>query len=287
MRRFVGAFAVLGLLAAGAVLAQDAPVTIKLKKAGPGDTVRETKTEKANQKVTVNGMAQPGGGESVATYAYTEKVIERPTGAAKPTKVERTYEVAELTTPAGKEDLGLKGKTVHVEKKGDKFEFTIEGKPLGGKAADLLGKEFGTAKQTTDEDFLPNKPVKVGETWKIDVAKVAGELAETGMVVDNAKSSATGKLVKVYDKDGKKFGVMEVSMDLAVTKLKGPGQEIPLKDGSKLHVDLTLDGCIDGTEASGSGKMTMKGDLSGTVMGAALGFDINVDMTSKSEEQKK
>jgi hypothetical protein len=213
-------------------------------------------------------------------------VIEKPAGAPKPTKVKRTYESAELTVNGQRQDLGLKGKTVLIEKKGDRYAFTADGKPVAGKAAELLGKEFSGKKQTRDEDFLPGKPVKVGETWKIDVAKVAAELSEGGMVVDDQKSTATGKLAKVYDKGGKKFGVIEVTMDLAVTTLKSGPQEVPLKD-SKLTTTLVLDGCIDGTEATGGGKMTMKGKLSGDVMNVAqIVVDVDVGITGTTVQQK-
>ena len=56
--------------------------------------------------------------------------------------MKRTYESAELTVNGQKQDLGLKGRTVLIEKKGDKYTFTADGKPVAGKAAELLGKEF-------------------------------------------------------------------------------------------------------------------------------------------------
>jgi hypothetical protein len=234
------------------------------------------------------GTAQPPMEEkAAASYTYTDEVIEKPAGAPKPTKVKRTYESAELTVKGQKQDLGLKGQTVLIEKKGDKYTFTAAGKPLAGKAAELLGKEFSAKKQTRDEDFLPGKPVKVGETWKIDVTKVAAEMSEGGMVIDDQKSTASGKLTKVYDKGGKKFGVIEVTMDLVATTLKSGPQEVPLKD-SKLTLALVLDGCIDGTEATGSGKMSMKGKLSGDVMNVAqIVVDVDVGMVGNTVQQNK
>ena len=290
MRRIAGAVALFGMLAAGAALAQDAAIDIKLKKAGPGDVVKETKTETTHQKVavTVMGTAQPSKEEkATATFTYTDEVIEKPADAAKPTKLKRTYESADLTVDGQQQDLGLKGKTVLIEKKGDKYTFTTDGGPVEGKAAQLLGKEFSGKKQTRDEDFLPGKPVKVGETWKIDVAKVAAELSETGMTIDDKKSSASGKLTKVYDKGGKKFGVIEVVMDLVVTKLASGPQEVALKD-SKLTTTLVMDGCIDGTEATGGGKMSMKGKLAGEIMNVAqIAVDVDVSMVGTTVQQNK
>ncbi|HET6572529.1 MAG TPA: hypothetical protein VFG68_02925 [Fimbriiglobus sp.] len=293
MRRIAGTAALFGMLVAGAGLAQDGPVAIKLKKAGPGDVVKETRTETTSQKVTVTVMGQTKTNDVKATgnYDYIDDVIEKPKGARKPTKLKRTYESADLTANGQKQDLGLKGQTVLIEKKGDKYTFTVGGKPLTGKAAELLGKEFSDKKQTGEEDYLPGKPVRVGESWPIDVAKVAGELAEGGMVIDVTKSSATGKLTKVYDKRGKKFGVIEVAMGLVVTKLASGPQEVPLKD-SKLTVTLTMDGCIDGTEATGGGKMSMTGKLTGEFMVPGVGaaqmvVDVDLGMTGNTVQVKK
>lgn len=277
MRRIVGA-AVLGLMAAGAVLADQGPVAIKLKKAGPGDVVRETKAESTEQKVTITAMGrdQVKGEKSVVKFVFTDEVIERPAGAPKPTKVKRTYQTADLTTAAGAQDLGLKGKTVLIEKKGDKYEFTIDGAAVSAKAAEILGQEFSARKQSTEDDLIPKKPVQVGEPWPIDVAKATAEFS-ANMVFDLDKSTATGRLVKVSDKGGKKFGVIELRMELVVAKLKQQQGEIPLKEGSKLSIAFTMDGCIDGSEATGGGKMTMTGKLSGEVPGVA---QVVIDITS-------
>ena len=62
---------------------------------------------------------------------------------------------------------------------------------------------------------------------------------------------------------------------------------MPLKDGSKLAISMTMDGCIDGTEATGGGKMAMKGLLSGEVMGAQIAIDVDVAVTGNTVEVKK
>lgn len=179
MRRLIGAAVLVVGFTAGAVLAQDGPVTIKLKKAGPGDVVKETKSETGKTKVVISvmGMDQNKDEDTVSKMTFTDEVIEKPAGAVKPTKLKRVYDKAELTKDGAKVELGLDGKTVLIEKKGDAYAFTIDGKAVDGTAADLLKKEFGAKKTSTEDDFLPGKPVKVGDTWKVDVSKAAGELA--------------------------------------------------------------------------------------------------------------
>jgi hypothetical protein len=258
-------------IAAAAGRADDGPVTIKVKQPGPGDRVKETKTENATQKTSFMGMAME---TKVGTkFVYTEEVIERPAGAKRATKLKRTYETAEMTKDGEKVDLGLVGKTVLVEKKGDGYDITVDGKEVSGPAADILKKEFAKEKQINDEDLLPKEPVKVGGTWKIDFGPLAKDAADE-LAIDVEKSSATGKLTKVYDKGGHKFGVVEITLDLAVTKAGSGAQAIKLEDDSKMHVTAVLDACIDGSKADVTGKMTMTGNFTGTVMGKELKIDL-------------
>jgi hypothetical protein len=269
MRRFVAILAV--ALAAAAGRADDGPVTIKVKQPGPGDRVKETKTENATQKTSFMGMAME---TTIGTkFVYTEEVVERPAGAKRATKLKRTYETAEMTKDGEKVDLGLVGKTVLIEKKGDGYDITVDGKEVSGQAGDILKKEFAKEKQINDEDLLPKEPVKVGGTWKIDLGPLAKD-AEDELAIDVEKSSATGKLTKVYEKGGHRFGVVEITLDLAVTKAGNGAQAIKLEDDSKMHVTAVLDTCIDGSKADVTGKMTMTGNFTGTVMGKELKIDL-------------
>ena len=279
MRHFL-AILVVGL-AAVTLRADDGPVTIKIKQPGPGEKVKETKTETTSQKIsaTVMGMDMTKEEQAVSKFVYTEEVISKPAGAKRPTKLRRTYETAELTKDGEKQDLDLAGKTVVIEKAGDGYTITVDGKEPTGLAADILKKEFRKEKQVNEEDLLPAEPVKEGGTWKIDLAKFAKDAADE-LKIDVAKSTGTGKLVKVYDKGGKKFGVMEITLDLALNKLGGDGgQQVDLKPGSKMKLVAVLDGCIDGSSADVTGKVTTTGDFTGTVMG----IDLKIALTSVKE----
>jgi hypothetical protein len=283
MRHFIAVLAV-GLLSFTGLRADDA-ITIKNKKPSPGDVTKETKTVTETTNVTFMGQTQEG--HAVSKFVYTEEVVEKPAGANRPTKLKRVYETAEITKKDEKEDLGLAGKTVLIEKSGDTYKITVDGKEVTGQAAIVLGKEFRKEKEVTDEHFLPKTPVKVGDTWKVDIAPLAKD-ASGELDIDADKSSGTAKLTKVYDKGGKKFGTIEVNMDLAVNKLGGGGgQEIELNAGSKLTAVAVLDVCIDGTSAGGSAKMTVKGDFGGKTMGVELKFDITSVTEGSAEEVKK
>jgi hypothetical protein len=279
MRRTL-AILVVGL-AAAALRADDGPVTIKVKQPGPGDQVKETKTETTTRKVsfTAMGKDQTMEEKSVSKFVYTEEVVSKPAGARRPTKLRRTYEAAEETKNGEKKDLDLAGKTVVVEKTGDGYTITVDGKEPTGPAADVLKKEFAKEKQVADEDMLPKEPVKVGGTWKIDLGPLAKDAAGE-LEFDLAKSTGTGKLVKVYDKGGRKFGVMEITLDLALTKAGPAGQQLDLKAGSKMTMTGTVDACIDGSRNESAGKMTVRGHLAGT----AMGTDVKVEVVSDGED---
>jgi hypothetical protein len=284
--RTVLTFLAVGLLAGG-LRADDGPVPLKLKQAGAGDVIKETKTEKANNKIviSVNGTDQAREEAVTSKLVYTDHILERPLGAKQPTKLKRTYETAELDDGMPG-DLDLAGKTVLIEKADAGYRFSVDGKPVGEKAEKLLAKEFGKDKSVSDEDLLPKDPVKVGGTWKVDVAKLAKEAAGE-LDIDEAKSSATGKLLKLYEKGGHKYGQIEVSMELALNKIGPAGQQIELKPGAKITITATLDLCIDGSLATMSGKMTTKGTFAGSAMGVDLKFDLSSVREGGGEEVKK
>lgn len=286
MRRFVAILAV--GLAAAVGRADDGPVTVKVKQPGPGDTVKDSRTETGTNKVsfTVMGTEQTKEDKTTTRFVYTDEIVEKPAGAKRPTKLKRTYQTAEMTKDGEKVDLGLVGKTVAVEKKGSGYDVKVDGQEPTGPAADVLKKEFGKEKQINDEDLLPKAPVRVGGTWKIDVAKLA-EDASDELDIDVAKSTGTGKLVKVYDKGGHKFGVVDITLELALNKIGPSGQAVELKPGSKLHVTATLDGCIDGSVAETTGKMMVKGAFTGTTMGIELKFDLQSERDGTSVEVKR
>src|SRR5262245_25298222 len=283
MRRFLAVFAVGAMTFAG--LQAEETITLKLKKPGKGDVVKETKTVTEMVKVTVMGQDQNQ--ESVTKLVYTEEVLEKPAAAKRPTKLKRVYETAEITKNGAKEDIGLAGKTVLVEKAGDGYKITVDGQEPAVLAAIVLKKEFRKEKEVTDEHFLPKTPVKVGDTWKIDMAPLAKD-ASGELEMDADKSSGAGKLIKVYDKDGKKFGTIEVTLDLTVSKIgEDGGQTVELKEGSKFNATAVMDICIDGSATGGAAKMTVKGDFSGTTMGVELKFDLTSVTEESSEEVKK
>lgn len=249
MLRITLATACAALLAAGG-LAQDA-VTIQWPvKAKLGDRVRVTESEKSktSSEVVVAGEKMSMSSEDRRDAVYVQELLAGTSGE-KGHKFTRTYEKYEGVSD-GKPEAGPPLDTViTIEKKGDKYTFDAGAKKLDAEFVKLLDKEFNKPADEKEKgvegpDFLPTKPVKPGDTWKVPFKKFLGKLSDDdAMVFDKDKATGTGKLVRVYTKGGHKFGVVELTMAAPITSL---GKDQPFKvSGGRMECKLTLDVCLD------------------------------------------
>ncbi|HYT92017.1 MAG TPA: hypothetical protein VEL76_25100 [Gemmataceae bacterium] len=267
MIRSLRLIAVVGLLAGPvAVQAQEA-FTIKIKKAAEGETTRAEKKEQGTEQTKIadnNGNLLKEEAKKHSKHAvYKETVLEKKASQPRPVRLKRQYETATVTENGEKKTLPYQGKTVLIEKKGERYTFKIEGgEELTGEDAKLLNEEFNK-KGKFDEDtfeklFLPGKAVKVGETWKLDTQVIVKALREEGkMELDADKLKATGSLTKAYKKDGKQFGVIVLRIEVAPKAFGDGGMIIPLQPGAKLSIEATVDTCIDGTSSTGTGTFNL------------------------------
>jgi hypothetical protein len=138
------------------------------------------------------------------------------------------------------------GRTIFVEKDGDRFRFsTAKGaEKLTPDEISQLERQYAPPKFAfASEWLLPDKPVRIGQTWSVDAPKVAAGLGMTGdIALDAEKSSLQGKLLRVYKKKDRQFGVMEVKGALV---LKGSGATV-VNPGSKADLEFQIDCCLDG-----------------------------------------
>jgi hypothetical protein len=258
MVRALSVAAVLGLFA-GPVCGQDGQTyTIKVKE--QADRARVHKSDAWRNQFKLAGSEgnvlkeqdEKKGNEE----DYTEEVLERK--GKKRLRLKRQYAKARVVDGAETRILPYEGKMVLIEKKGDRYTFRLEGdEELTGKDASQLESEFNRKKdRPSNEEFekliLPGKAVKVGETWKLDKALLAKLLpSDKEVTVDTQKSKAVGKLTKVYRKDGRQFGVIDVQVHLFPKAISADGKEITLTPTSKVTVTMKMDVCIDGSVATG------------------------------------
>lgn len=269
--------------------AQGEAITIKVKKAAVGDIGKETKlsTEIVSVNGTAMGQAIKDDQKKVIDVSFSEEVLEVAEGAKKPTKFTRLYQKAEVTVKGETKKISLEGKTVLIVRGEKSNAYTIDGKPVADDAEQFLTGEFSGKK---DDDshamLLPSEPVKPGDTWKVDMAKVV-KAFEENMGIDAEKSKGTGKLVKTYKKGDATFGQFEVSIDLAVTKFGAGMQAFPVKPGTVLTIRFSLDGCLDGSEDTGKAIMTMKGKVEASIPNAEITVDLDMKMDGAREQSKK
>jgi hypothetical protein len=245
MRRF--GFAAVFALFGFAVVAADDAVTFKLSQPKPEDRVRVTQSDKTKitRTTTIGGKKAVVNEQNSAAWVYVGEIAPKAAKDDQP-KLTRTYQKFEVLTN-GKAEVGPPLKVpILIEKKGDEFAFSAGEKQLPPAFVKRLEGELSPATQgVTPVEMIPDKPVKPGDTWKIDATKA---FQGTGKVtLDADRGTMTGKLVKVYKKDDRQFATLEFTASAPIKSL-GPDIALIPKDGSVAELKMTVDACIDGTD---------------------------------------
>jgi hypothetical protein len=265
---------------------------IKVKRPGLGDKTRGQVTGDFKVEFKVldnNGNVLMEAEETKSTkFNFQEVGLERAASGEDLVRVQRRYDDAERRVKGERHTLPYQGKTLLIEKKDGTFQFRIEGgETLEGKDIEELHEEFnkgGIGKLTT-EHFLPRKTVKVGDTWKYDVAPLAKAFSGDGKIdIDEAKSTGSGKLLKAYTKNGKQFGVIALTLEFPVTHMNHDGNKVPTKEG-KITLRLTQDACIDGT----LDESHLQGSITGNVRADvnANGMDVTIAIALRANVDEK
>jgi hypothetical protein len=265
--------------------------TIKLKHGpDPGKSVVVKSKEKGTDASTVTDADGKTTGQkrTIETEeVYTETVLEG--GDKKPRKFKRSYEKASQTADGKTVALPHQGRTVLFELKDGKYQATAEGTPAldRGLIAFLAGKADATG-ESADDLFLPRKPVKAGDRWAVEGKALAEDFARTGaMVIDPDKSKSEVTLTKVYDKDGKRFGVLEVRTALAIKQAMGLTFATP----AAAELRATLDVVIDGSSPAGKAVLSNKQKGKGTATDPAgkkftVDLDVEESVTKEQSAEK-
>jgi hypothetical protein len=244
---------------------------IKLKKEAAGDVIRvnDTSSENTSSSYSVMGNAQRKDAETRVTSVFTEEILEKKPGE-RPTKLRRSYEKGEAFKD-GKTILpSFLGKTVLVEcqhweltitghsESGAQLAFTVDGKALSGDDADFLNRELkNLTKPKKDREFedflLPKRAVALRETWRPEMAAIADYFSEDARLkIDQPRSTAAGRLLNAYSKNGKQFGVFEVTLELALAGSAEGHMPAQFEPGSKAKISWRYEGCIDGSCRTGA-----------------------------------
>jgi len=258
------------VVGASTVSSQDA-VEIKIHTRKVGDRVKVTEEEKTEIKmrIIVGENEAPRVEKKGCSLEYVEEVLEVAKGKETPTKLKRIYETAATSKDGKTTALSIQGKSVLIEKSGEKYTFAIDGKAVEGEAREILNREFNEPRGL----ITPNKPVKPGETWKLDANQFGLNLGKRdSFQLDTTKLESVGKLVKAYQTDGKQFGVFEAKLSAPITALDSQN-DLKVKEG-RLTATMTIDTCIDGT----SPQVKSTGMVALTFRNPNQGFDVFVEV---------
>ena len=178
--------------------------------------------------------------------------------------------------------LGVSGKTVQAKRAiGGAWEFTVDGQALSPEETAVLREAMpgGRADDTPSGKavFAPKMPVKAGESWPVDLEKLARSFGEGKLTFDLEKSKGTMTLKSVEKREGALFGLIDGEITLLV-KSMGP---LPLETPLPLKLAPSIDACIDGRtpDAAMSMKGTMKGTTEAKPPGAEEALTLDLDMT--------
>lgn len=270
---------------------------IKLKDRGEGEaaTVKRNETTVTKVKVSSDGKVLVDNNITSGINAEYKETLLKGEPGKPPIKFQRDYAKVQITENNKTEDVPLKGVSVIIEKKDKGYQFTsTKGEPLDGPAAAVLAKEFNKKNddgKELEKLVMPAAAVKVGDSWKIDMAKIAAIFAKEGaMEVDAAKATGQGTLVKAYKKDGRQFGDMKFKMEIPLQTVGKGVEQMKFMPGAKLVLEINLDACIDGTSETGTMKMkmVMSGDAAvAAAPGATASLNVVVEGTQSQVDAAK
>ena len=186
---------------------------------------------------------------------FWQRVLEKPEDE-RPTKTLRGYGEARLTIMGETTVLPVEGKRVRVDRKGDKYGYTIDGvKEGGGKHDGLIRAELEDSLSMSA--FLPSKPVKLKESYRFDGKPLARYLAgRVGEVeFDLSKLDGIGRLTEVSEKDGKPFAKLLTYLEIPIKSLSSDGKKFVMRKGDKMVVQVNFDICMDGSAHVGTVKV--------------------------------
>ena len=152
---------------------------------------------------------------TLLSFVGTRKVLS----AGKDQPSEYTVEELSLTTDGPAQVLLPPGTKLLASPVAGKWQYTVEGKPLGEGLDDALGTLLGDRVGGPGDDaiFGTKTPRAVGERWDIDMTK----LPDDELNFDPAGASGSTRVVALRSVDGVECLEIEAQMSIPKVQLKG------------------------------------------------------------------
>jgi hypothetical protein len=237
-----------------------APILLKLKSfpdAGQTSVTREQFRSELSMRITNNdGKTLNTRRDSESTEAaFSETTLRKTPGGRE---FRRRYERVVKTNRTGTRLLPQSGKTLLILERNGKFSIRNEsGPPLETEEIQELSKELELGRKVADRNLcVPTSPVAVGQIWSITPGE-ASVCFNTLGELEPAGSSASGRLVRTYEKNGRSFGTVEIDIALRIKNMGTLRFDSPAVFKARVQID----GCIDGV--SPGGRLALTGSLEG------------------------
>lgn len=201
-----------------------------------------TDTEAGTLTMTVQGQPIQGQMETDTTNVIETKILEVTEG--QPSKVQSTFIEAKSvskTTMFGQtqeqEDTNMQGAVMTQTKTDDGWETTIKGAQLPQEAKDMVK----SAGYVDPRMVFPDKPVGVGDKWKIEDEVMQAIMGQTGMPGATFDGEMNFHMVDLKQDDGKMIAVIDFTMDGTVKMDMSPDPNTQMNITIKMKGDGTID----------------------------------------------
>ena len=223
--------------------------------------------------MTVAGQLLQGQMETDSENVIEQKIIEVEDGA--PSKVQSKFIKAKSvskTTMQGQtreqEDTNMQGAVMTQTKTADGWETEIEGAVLPQEAKDMV-KNAG---YVDPRMVFPDKPVGVGDKWKIENEMLQTFMGQSGLPGAKFEGEMAFEMIDLKKVDGKLIAVLDFQMDGIITMDMSPDPTST--------VDITIKIKGDGTVNRNLTDYTTSQDFEGDM-------DMTMEMTAGGQQAMK
>jgi hypothetical protein len=200
---------------------------------------------------------------SAAKLVYRDEVLEVDKGEV--TQYRRRFETAtETVNDSNVVVLPLHGKTIVVDRRSGKPQITWEdGNPVTGSLIDAIKEGKDMIGNMASFEPLPDHPVKVGDSWNIDVSAIVKECeAKHGCKLTGA--TGIGTLKEINQSAAGPRAKVEVRIRVPLRTIQGSEHELDLSDGSGTTLDAIYEFALGNHDNFYASAMQMKFLATGT-----------------------
>ena len=233
----------------------------------------ESDTDAGTMNMSVQGQVIQGQMENDSENVIEQTILEVKDG--EPTKVQSKFVKAKSvskTTMFGQvqeqEDTNMQGAVMTQTKTDDGWETEIEGAGIPQEAKDLI-KNAGYVDPRL---VFPDKPVGVGDEWKIEDELMQSFMGQAGIPGAEFDGEIAMKMVELKEDDGKLIAVIDFTMDGTITMNMSPDPTTTM--------DMTIKMKGDGTINRNLTDYTTSQDFEGDM-------DMTMDMTAGGQQAMK